>query len=95
MTDYRYIRVRWQHQNPDEPVDVWSELDAERFETRKLEICRDCRIGYASPDEESGGTRLGEVAVPPIGDIASDVQFEPEEVSKGAFENMWNKRRSR
>ena len=93
MTHYSYIRVRWRHEKSDEPVDLWSELNAERFETRKLEIFRDGRVGYASAYEENGGTRLGKVAVPLIRDIASDAQFEPEEVSKAAFENLWNKRR--
>jgi len=93
VAGYSYIRVRWQHGHADEPVDLWSELDAARLETRKLEIFRDGRIGYASADEEYGGTRLGEGAVPSIGDIASDTQFEPQEVSKAEFENLWDKRR--
>src|SRR6185503_15028408 len=52
VAGYSYIRVRWQHGHADEPVDLWSELDAARLETRKLEIFRDGRIGYASADEE-------------------------------------------
>ena len=94
MANYSYIRVRWQHEHPDEPVDLWSELNAERFETRKLEIFRDGRIGYASADEECGGTHLGESAVPSINEIGSDIQFQPEEVSKAAFEELWNNRHS-
>ena len=93
MADYSYLHVRWEHEHADEPVDLWSELNAERFETRKLEIFRNGRIGYASFDEESGGTRLGERAIPSIGEIASDNQFRPEEISKAAFEKLWNKRR--
>ena len=92
MTEYSHIRVRWRHDMPDEPVDLWSELNAERFETRKFEIFRNGRIGYASADEESGGTVLGAIAVPSVSEIASDNQFEPEEVSKTTFENLWNKR---
>jgi len=93
VTSYSYIRVYWRHDKAEEPIDLWSELNAERFETRKLEIFRDGRIGYASTSEESGGTRLGDVALPSFSDIASDAQFEPEEVSKDAFESLWNKRR--
>ena len=92
MADCSYMRVRWLHEHPDEPVDLWSELNAERFETRKVEIFRDGRIGYASADGEGGGTRLGEVMIPSLDDIASDAQFQPEEVSKAAFEELWSKR---
>jgi hypothetical protein len=93
VTDRSYIRVYWRHDSADDPVELWSELNVERFETRKLEIFRDGRVGYASADEEYGGTRLGFAVVPPISEIASDVQFEPEEVSRAAFENLWNKLR--
>ncbi len=30
-----YLRVGWKHQHPDEPVILYSELDAERWEVRK------------------------------------------------------------
>jgi hypothetical protein len=56
MDEYTYIRVRWLHDAPDEPVDLWSELDCQRFETRKVEIFRDGRLGYASATEAAGGT---------------------------------------
>ena len=36
MTDRTYIRVRWlhdRHDHPDDPIDLWSELDESRLET--------------------------------------------------------------
>jgi hypothetical protein len=92
MTERTYLRVRWLHEFSDEPVELWSELDGERFETRKLEIFRDGVVGYASAVEAVGGTQLGMVAVPTLNEIAADLQFEPEEVSQEAFERRWETR---
>jgi hypothetical protein len=89
MGQLSYLRVRWHHSSPDEPVELWSELDAGREEVRKVEIWRDGRVGYASFDEQAGGTRLGEVAVPSLDEIAADPQFEPEAISQAEFEECW------
>ena len=92
MSEHTYIRVRWLHDLPEEPVDLWSELDRDRFETRKLAIFRNGAVGYASATESFGGTWLGEVPVPLLTEIAADSEFEPEEVSRSAFEARWNAR---
>jgi hypothetical protein len=93
MTEHTYLRVRWLHEFSDEPVELWSELDGERFETRKLEIFRDVAGGYASAGEAVGGTQLGKVPLPPLSEIATYPQFEPEEISQAAFEQRWESRR--
>lgn len=90
MSDVSYIRVRWLHASPDEPVELWSELDAARDETRKVEIWADGRVGYASAESVSGGTILGECPVPPMEEIAADPQFQPEIISRLAFEECWS-----
>jgi len=54
MNGYSYIRVRWLHNHPDDPVELWSELDSERFEIRKVEVWHDGRVGFASRDRELG-----------------------------------------
>jgi len=86
-----YLRVEWKHQHPDEPVTLYSELDERRFEVRKLELFRDGRVGFASSTGSSGGTRLGEVPVPPLAEIARDPQFEPHEVTRDEFEAAWSR----
>ncbi|MDO9387906.1 MAG: hypothetical protein Q7T65_14505 [Thiobacillus sp.] len=94
MTERTYIRVFWIHESPTDPIDLWSELDESRFETRKLEYFRDGRVGYASKTEEAEGTRLGiGPPIPPLDIIASDPQFSPEEVSVQAFEDRWRSRK--
>ncbi|CCD99653.1 conserved hypothetical protein [Bradyrhizobium sp. STM 3809] len=95
MRKNTYIRVRWLHDLEDEPVELWSELDGERFETRKLEIFRNGRIGFASASETTEGTALGEIAVPPLDEIVRDRAFVAEEVSQEAFELRWQVRQAR
>jgi len=64
MTGHSYIRVKWNHSSPDEPVKLWSELDAERFEVRKVEFGRMAASGYAESSREVGVTSLGLLPVP-------------------------------
>ncbi|UPT62558.1 MAG: hypothetical protein M0D54_19745 [Hyphomonadaceae bacterium JAD_PAG50586_4] len=89
MSGASYMRVRWLHDHPNEPVDLWSELDDQRFEVRKVEIWRDGRVGFAARDRESGGTLLGTVAMPSLSEIAANPEFEPEEISGVEFEACW------
>jgi hypothetical protein len=88
MTEHSYIRVRWLHSSPDDPVDLWSELDADREEVRKVEIWSGGRVGYAT-NEEVGGTRLGELPVPLLNEINLDPQFQAEAITKADFEKCW------
>lgn len=87
-----YIRVSWRHEFIEEPVDLWSELDSDRFEVRKLEIYRDGRVSYASAVEYSGDTRLGVEPIPSVQDINRDPQFVAREVNKGDFDRVWEAR---
>ena len=89
MSEHSYMRVRWLHSSADEPIDLWSELDAGRFEVRKVEIWADGRVGYASPKRAVGDTRLGLEPVPPIEEIAADPQFVPQQISNQEFEDFW------
>jgi hypothetical protein len=89
-----YIKVKWIHSFVDEPVLLYSELDENRWEKRKVEVFADGLCGYASSTESVGSTRLGEVPVPSLTEIASDPQFEPCAISKEQFEEAWAKRKS-
>ena len=91
MITANYIRILWRHSSPQEPVELFSELDGQRFEVRKVEVWADGRTGYASQHEEVGGTRLGELPVPSLSEIAADPQFEPHEMTAADFEQHWRK----
>jgi hypothetical protein len=88
----RYIRVKWIHTLPDEPTLLYSEVDDGGWERRKVEIYPDGTAGYAGPGESFGSTLLGEVPFPPLDEIAADPQFEPCEISRGEFEQVWSNR---
>jgi hypothetical protein len=87
-----YIRVQWIHQHPGKPIWLLSELDDERWETRKIEIYADGSKGYASKTEVSGRTFLGERPVPSLAEIGADPQFIPQEITREEFEAEWSAR---
>ena len=91
----KYVRVNWQHQYPDEPVTLYSELDDGRWEVRKIEIFRNGSVGYASGEEQGGGTYLGDLPMPELSEIRKDVEFDPLEITQEEFEFVWNGRKSR
>ncbi len=87
-----YIQVEWKHSFPMEPVLLYSELDDNRWEVRKVEIFSDGHWGYADSAESFGGTRLGKEPLPPLDEIAADMQFSPTEISNEEFEQVWARR---
>jgi hypothetical protein len=90
----RYLDVQWIHTDPDDPIELVSELDDDAYETRKVEIFRDGSMGFASEKESFGSTQLGDQPVPSLEEIAADPQFKPRWISKEEFEALWARRRS-
>ena len=68
---------------------IYSELDHERWELRKVEIFPDGRMLYADPEVEFEETGLGQMPLPSLEEIAADPEFEPEVISKVEFEKIW------
>lgn len=87
----KYIEVVWVHEDPDFPIRLVSELDDERFETRKLEFFGNGRVGYAWAEGSTPDTELGYVAVPPLEEINLEPEFEGVEISNAEFELLWVK----
>lgn len=85
----RHMQVRWLHSSPNDPIELWSEVDARREEIRKVELWADGRVGYAFGEVEAGGTRLGDGPIPSLDKIAADPEFEPQAVSQSDFEECW------
>ncbi|WP_242113264.1 DUF6881 domain-containing protein [Luteimonas aquatica] len=85
-----YLKVRWIHNNLNDPILLFSELDENRNEIRKIEIFANSRIGYASFSESGGETRLGEAPIPDSEEISLDPQFIIEKTDKDEFERMWS-----
>jgi hypothetical protein len=85
-----FIDVQWRHNDPEDPVRLVSELDAQRYETRKLEFFANGVVGFASASESSGGTALGVVAVPPLSEINCDPEFAGVAITAAQFEALWS-----
>ena len=69
---------------------LYSELDDQRWELRKVEVFRDGRMGYADGEQEFGGSALGFEPMPHLAEIAADPQFEPVELTRLEFESIWS-----
>ncbi len=88
----RYLRVQWLHFHPDEPVEIYSEINDDGWEVRKVEVFPDGSVGFASSSEGIGSTMLSVEPLPALEEIRSDPQFKPTEISRQEFEKMWEKR---
>jgi hypothetical protein len=84
-----FIYSKWKASPPGSPVEFYSELDHRRFETRKVEIFRDGRYGYASHLKATADTRLGITAVPTLAEIRTQPEFEIREIDAQDFEAVW------
>ncbi len=86
-----YIRVAWKHERPEDPITLYSELDEERWEVRKVEVFRDGRATSADGKGSTGPTSLGDQPVPSVEDIAKSAEFEATQISRREFEEIWDK----
>ncbi len=85
-----WLKVKWTHTSQDEPILIYSEIDGDRFETRKVEYFIGGAVGLASRRLEKGSTQLGSVPVPEIAKINEDSEFEAEEISEDEFNSIWD-----
>ncbi len=88
----KYLCVKWIHNFPNESIIIYSELDGNYFETRKVEVYSNGTKGFSSKTEEFGGTYLSTEPIPPINQIVMDPEFIPEEITKEEFEKIWQGR---
>ena len=84
-----YIKVTWTHSSAKGPVLLYSELDEERWETRKIEVFVDGRMGHAASDRAFGGTELGSAPVSSLAEINEDSQFSAAEIASAEFQQVW------
>lgn len=86
-----YIKIFWKHSFLDEPILMYSELDENRNEIRKVEIYRGGMMGYAWRDISMNGTFLSESEIPELDTINKDIQFEGVGIRKDEFDIIWKK----
>ena len=81
--------VRWRHDFPDEPVDIYSEIDDERNEIRKVQIFPDGRLEYADAQHETLTTGLAIITIPELDEIRNQPDFSVEIIEKHQFNSLW------
>ena len=91
----KYVKVRWIHTSSDQPVMLYSELNDESWELRKVEVYADGRADFADREDQSGSTKLGIKPLPPLEEIAADPEFEPIVISAEEFEAAWESAKAR
>ena len=86
MMHFKRAAARGTH---DDPVELLSELDEARFETRKVDVFADGRLQAASKDFGTGDTWLSYEPIPSLDDINSQTEFDAVEITREAFETIW------
>lgn len=86
-----YLYSKWKSSPADSPVEFYSELDQDRWETRKVEVFHDGRLGYASATESAMDTLLSIVPIPSLAEIESQVEFDVRQIGVEEFEAAWKR----
>ena len=80
----RYVRVRWVHDDPYEPIDLYYELKEDHWAARVIEVYGDGSMEQVDPN-------LMDAPLPPLKDINAMPEYKGTEISKEAFETVWKK----
>ena len=86
-----YFAVRWQHDDDDEPVVLYEELDDGRHETRKVHEYRDGTLERTDQIALERRTSLSYAQVPDTAEIDADPDFTVLPLSANEFAAVWEK----
>jgi hypothetical protein len=86
-----YVACRWHHDLDDEPVLLYEELDADRYETRKVHEYRDGRLVRSDRIALELGTSLSPEALPSVSEIEAQPEFTVLPLTAEEFETVWAK----
>jgi hypothetical protein len=85
-----YLRCEWIHDFPDEPRFIYSELDDERYETRKVEVFKNGRTTRSSTEDlKRDPMALADQPIPTLEEVQAYKEFHVEEISAAEFEDLW------
>ncbi|HTI21174.1 MAG TPA: hypothetical protein VL652_09290 [Kutzneria sp.] len=85
----RYQQVRWQHDHPDEPVDLFSEVGPDGYEMRRVDRFADGRLQWSDDTGAGTGQGVGEVPIDPVAEINAVAGFLAAEITQARFERVW------
>lgn len=86
-----YQHTAWKHHRSDTPVEIYSELDEERWETRKVEVFADGGLRYSDGVDSTGTCDLSDQPLPPIDPNFENRTLVATAIDESAFERMWDR----
>ena len=86
-----YEKVTWHHQFETEPVEMYMELDDNRYEKRKIEVFRSGVLSAVGTGIKSDISFLSIEPIPMPDEISKDSQFSHKMISPEDFELVWRK----
>ncbi len=90
----RYVKVTWHHDFDDEPVLYFHEVGPDDYETRRVQTYRDGHSEWADENHETATAGVAEIPIAPIEEIASQPEFDAEDITRDQFETEWAKARN-
>src|SRR5579859_3891796 len=85
----KYIRVKWCHDHADEPIWLYSELDGNRWEIRKVHVYADGHAEWTDRNHATDSTGLSVEPLPSLAEINAHPEFEAIEIAHEEFERAW------
>ena len=87
----KYELVDWQHNLDTQPAMIYSEIDDDGWEVRKVEVYRDGRVTFSDGTTCTGLTQLSETPLPSLAEIDGVEVLTGEVVAKEVFEAVWRR----
>jgi uncharacterized protein DUF6881 len=84
-----YLRVQWLGAGKDDPIEIFSEVGQDGYETRKVHRFADGRLEWTDKKHEFERTGLATVPVRTVEEIAAMGEFLPQTITREEFEAAW------
>ncbi len=82
----QYIEVLWKHSDASFPIRIFSELDVERYESRKVEVYAD---GAKVTSGDDIPAFLSDQPVPSLDEMNASGELVAKLISEQDFEEVW------
>jgi hypothetical protein len=86
-----YLKVRWEHDNQDDPFSLYYELDTSRMTLRVVEVFDDGRVQRSDKIDPDAPTSLSWEPIPPLNEINEQPVFTARVITAEEFESVWRR----
>lgn len=87
----KYTNVKWDHHNPNIPIEIFRECDNDYWETRKIEYFRDGKIVIASIDIKESEAMLSDRPFTPNSEMSKIDGYFEKDITVEQFDSIWEK----